>query len=141
MLAGSQYDRIDFLDLKPDDLYFRKIGDNLVIISKKRAQNRVTVLEHFRDNGNTAARIDEIRFVDGTKLDYAAINRLVQKNSSGNAASADSVRRGNLFVSDAAHQAQQINQAIAALNGQAQPLHALAIPDEKQPLLTTVNPY
>ena len=141
MLAGSQYDRIDFLDLKPDDLYFRKIGDNLVIISKKRAQNRVTVLEHFRDNGNTAARIDEIRFVDGTKLDYAAINRLVQKNSSGNAASADSVRRGNLFASDAAHQAQQINQAIAALNGQAQPLHALAIPDEKQPLLTTVNPY
>ena len=141
MLAGSQYDRIDFLDLKPDDLYFRKIGDNLVIISKKHAQNRVTVLSHFRDNGNTAARIDEIRFVDGTKLDYAAINRLVQKNSSGNAASADSVRRGNLFASDAAHQAQQINQAIAALNGQAQPLHALAIPDEKQPLLTTVNPY
>ena len=141
MLAGSQYDRIDFLDLKPDDLYFRKVGDNLVIISKKHAQNRVTVLSHFRDNGNTAARIDEIRFVDGTKLDYAAINRLVQKNSSGNAASADSVRRGNLFASDAAHQAQQINQAIAALNGQAQPLHALAIPDEKQPLLTTVNPY
>ena len=141
MLAGSQYDRIDFVDLKPDDLYFRKVGDNLVIISKKHAQNRVTVLSHFRDNGNTAARIDEIRFVDGTKLDYAAINRLVQKNSSGNAASADSVRRGNLFASDAAHQAQQINQAIAALNGQAQPLHALAIPDEKQPLLTTVNPY
>ena len=141
MLAGSQYDRIDFLDLKPDDLYFRKVGDNLVIINKKHAQNRVTVLSHFRDNGNTAARIDEIRFVDGTKLDYAAINRLVQKNSSGNAASADSVRRGNLFASDAAHQAQQINQAIAALNGQAQPLDALAMPDEKQPLLTTVNPY
>jgi len=140
MLAGSQYDRIDFLDLKPDDLYFRKIGDNLVIISKKRAQNRVTVLEHFRDNGNTAARIDEIRFVDGTKLDYAAINRLVQKNSSGNAASADSVRRGNLFASDAAHQAQQINQAIAALNGQAQPLDALAMPDlQPRPLLAAGN--
>ena len=56
MLAGSQYDRIDFVDLKPDDLYFRKVGDNLVIISKKHAQNRVTVLSHFRDNGNTAAR-------------------------------------------------------------------------------------
>ena len=140
MLAGSQYDRIDFLDLKPDDLYFRKVGDNLVIISKKHAQNRVTVLSHFRDNGNTAARIDEIRFVDGTKLDYAAINRLVQKNSSGNAASADSVRRGNLFASDAAHQAQQINQAIAALNGQAQPLDALAMPDlQPRPLLAAGN--
>ena len=141
MLVGSQYDRIDFVDLKPDDLYFRKVGDNLVIISKKHAQNRVTVLSHFRDNGNTAARIDEIRFVDGTKLDYAAINRLVQKNSSGNAASADSERRGNLFASDAAHQTQQINQAIAALNGQAQPLHALAIPDEKHPVLAAVNLY
>ena len=141
MLAGSQYDRIDFLDLKPDDLYFRKVGDNLVIISKKRAQNRVTILEHFRDNGNTAARIDEIRFVDGTKLDYTSINHLVQQNSSGNATNADSERRGNLFAPDAAHQAQQMNQAMAALNGRAQPLHALAIPDEKQPLLAAVNPY
>jgi len=141
MLAGSQYDRIDFVDLKPDDLYFRKVGDNLVIISKKHAQNRVTVLSHFRDNGNTAARIDEIRFANGTKLDYTSINHLVQQNSSGNATNADSERRGNLFASDAAHQAQQMNQAMAALNGHAQPLHALAIPDEKQPLLTTVNPY
>lgn len=124
MKPGSQYDRIDFLDLTLADLVWQKAGHNLIITSKKHVHNRVTVLDHFRDKGNTAARIDEIRLADGTTLDYDAINRLVQ---AGRALPRNA-------HSTTAQQAQQMTQAMATFNS-AQPLDALAVPDIRQPLL------
>ena len=133
MLFGSQYDRIDFIDLQQKDLIFRRVGDDLLLVSKKRANNQVTVLDHFRDNGKTAARIDEIRFADGSTLDYDAINRLVQSNN--NPPRANLVQ--DRYAAEAARQAQVMMQAMAASG--AQPLDKLMTPDNP-PLVPTLLP-
>ncbi len=136
MLFGSQYDRIDFTDLQQQDLIFRRVGDNLLLVSKKRANNQVTVLDHFRDNGKTAARIDEIRFADGSTLDYDAINKLVQSNN--NPPRANLVQ--DRYAAEAARQAQVLTQAMAASG--AQPLDNLMTPDNPPvpPLLPNLKP-
>ena len=79
MPFGNQHDIIHFIDLNKTDLIFQKTNDHLVLISKKHIENQVIVQKYFENNGNTAARIDEIRFADGSTLDYEAINKLVQQ--------------------------------------------------------------
>ena len=138
MLFGSQYDRIDFTDLQQQDLIFRRSGNNLLLVSKKHANNQVTVLDHFRDNGKTAARIDEIRFADGSRLDYDAINKLVQQPA-GNLPRANLVQ--DRYAANAARQAQVLTQAMAASG--AQPLDNLMTPDNPPlmpPLLSNLKP-
>ncbi|WP_298046550.1 putative Ig domain-containing protein [uncultured Cardiobacterium sp.] len=132
MLFGSQYDRIDFTDLQQQDLIFRRSGNNLLLVSKKHANNQVTVLDHFRDNGKTAARIDEIRFADGSRLDYDAVNRLVQQPT-GNLPRANLVQ--DRYAANAARQAQMLTQAMAASG--AQPLDNLMMTPDNPPLMPT----
>ncbi|WP_083826191.1 calcium-binding protein [Cardiobacterium valvarum] len=135
---GDQFDRIDFTDLQQQDLIFRRSGNNLLLVSKKHANNQVTVLDHFRDNGKTAARIDEIRFADGSRLDYDAINRLVQSNNNPSRANLVHDR----YAADAARQAQVMTQAMAA-SGSGQPLDNLMAPYNPPlvpPLFSNFNP-
>jgi len=121
----ERHDSIDFSDMNRSDFDIRREGNNLVLHSKD-GKNQITVTNHFFNGW----QIDSIRFADGTTLDHGAINSAV---------STQNAPRGN-YMHPAA-QALQMNQMIASLNNQAQPLHALAIPDEKQPLLAAVNPY
>lgn len=121
----GRHDSIDFSDMNRSDFDIRREGNNLVLHSKD-GKNQITVTNHFFNGW----QIDSIRFADGTTLDHGAINSAV---------STQNAPRGN-YMHPAA-QALQMNQMIASLNNQAQPLHALAIPDEKQPLLAAVNPY
>ena len=135
---GDQFDRIDFTDLQQQDLIFRRSGNNLLLVSKKYANNQVTVLDHFRDNGKTAARIDEIRFADGSRLYYDAINKLVQQPA-GNPPRANLVQ--DRYAANAARQAQVMMQAMAASG--AQPLDNLMTPDNPPlvpPLLSNLKP-
>ena len=92
-------------------------------------------MDHFRDNGKTAARIDEIRFADGSSLDYDAINKLVQQPA-GNPPRANFVQ--DRYATDAARQAQVLTQAMAASG--AQPLDNLMTPDNP-PLVPPLLPH
>jgi len=121
----GRHDSIDFSDMNRSDFDIRREGNNLVLHSKD-GKNQITVTNHFFNGW----QIDSIRFADGTTLDHGAINSAV---------STQNAPRGN-YMHPAA-QALQMNQMIASLNNQAQPLHALAIPDEKHPVLAAVNPY
>ena len=121
----KRYDSIVFSDMKRSDFDIRRAGNNLVLRSKD-GKGQITVTNHFFNGW----QIDSIRFADGTTLNYNTINSLTGTQNAP---------RGN-YMHPAA-QVLQMNQAAASLNSQAQPLDALAIPDEKQPLLTTVNPY
>ena len=121
----GRHDSIDFSEMNRSDFDIRREGNNLVLRSKD-GKDQITVTNHFFNGW----QIDSIRFADGTTLDHGAINSAV---------STQNAPRGN-YMPPAA-QALQMNQMIASLNSQAQPLHALAIPDEKQPLLSAVNPY
>jgi len=121
----GRHDSIDFSEMNRSDFDIRREGNNLVLRSKD-GKDQITVTNHFFNGW----QIDSIRFADGTTLDHGAINGAV---------STQNAPRGN-YMPPAA-QALQMNQMIASLNSQAQPLNALAIPDEKQPLLSAVNPY
>ena len=138
MPFSNQHDIIHFIDLNKADLIFQKTNDYLVLISKKHIENQVIVQKYFENNGNTAARIDEIRFADGSSLDYDAINKLVQQPASN-------LPRANLvqdrYAANAARQAQVQTQAMAASG--AQPLDNLMTPDNPPlmpPLLSNLKP-
>ena len=120
----GRHDSIDFSDMNRSDFDIRREGNNLVLHSKD-AKNQITVTNHFFNGW----QIDSIRFADGTTLDHDAINSAV---------SAQNAPQGNYM--EPAAQALQMNQAIASLNGQAQPLDALATPDlQPRPLLAAGN--
>ncbi len=107
------------------DVDIRREGGNLVLRSKD-GKDQITVTNHFFNGW----QIDSIRFADGTALDHDAINSLANTRNAP---------RGNYM--EPAAQALQMNQAIASLNSQAQPLDALATPDlQPRPLLAAGNP-
>ena len=138
MPFSNQHDIIHFIDLNKADLIFQKTNDYLVLISKKHIENQVIVQKYFENNGNTAARIDEIRFADGSTLDYDAVNRLVQQPT-GNPPRANLVQ--DRYAANAARQAQVLTQAMAASG--AQPLDNLMTPDNPPlmpPLLSNLKP-
>ena len=120
----GRHDSIDFSDINRSDVDIRREGGNLVLRSKD-GKDQITVTNHFFNGW----QIDSIRFADGTTLDHDAINSAV---------SAQNAPQGNYM--EPAAQALQMNQAIASLNGQAQPLDALATPDlQPRPLLAAGN--
>jgi len=121
----GRHDSIDFSDINRSDVDIRREGGNLVLRSKD-GKDQITVTNHFFNGW----QIDSIRFADGTTLDHDAINSLANTRNAP---------RGNYM--EPAAQALQMNQAIASLNGQAQPLDALATPDlQPRPLLAAGNP-
>ena len=121
----GRHDSIDFTDMNRSDFDIRREGGNLVLRSKD-GKDQITVTNHFFNGW----QIDSIRFADGTALDHEAINSLANTRNAP---------RGNYM--DPAAQALQMNQAIASLNSQAQPLDALATPDlQPRPLLAAGNP-
>ena len=121
----GRHDSIDFSDMNRSDFDIRREGGNLVLRSKD-GKDQITVTNHFFNGW----QIDSIRFADGTTLDHDAINSAV---------STQNAPRGNYM--DPAAQVLQMNQAIASLGGQAQPLDALATPDlQPRPLLAAGNP-
>ena len=121
----GRHDSIDFSDINRSDVDIRREGGNLVLRSKD-GKDQITVTNHFFNGW----QIDSIRFADGTALDHEAINSLANTRNAP---------RGNYM--EPAAQALQMNQAIASLNGQAQPLDALATPDlQPRPLLAAGNP-
>ena len=121
----GRHDSIDFSDINRSDVDIRREGGNLVLRSKD-GKDQITVTNHFFNGW----QIDSIRFADGTTLDHDAINSAV---------SAQNAPQGNYM--EPAAQALQMNQAIASLNSQAQPLDALATPDlQPRPLLAAGNP-
>ena len=121
----GRHDSIDFTDMNRSDVDIRREGGNLVLRSKD-GKDQITVTNHFFNGW----QIDSIRFADGTALDHDAINSLANTRNAP---------RGNYM--EPAAQALQMNQAIASLNSQAQPLDALATPDlQPRPLLAAGNP-
>ena len=121
----GRHDSIDFSDINRSDVDIRREGGNLVLRSKD-GKDQITVTNHFFNGW----QIDSIRFADGTALDHEAINSLANTRNAP---------RGNYM--EPAAQALQMNQAIASLNSQAQPLDALATPDlQPRPLLAAGNP-
>jgi len=121
----GRHDSIDFSDINRSDVDIRREGGNLVLRSKD-GKDQITVTNHFFNGW----QIDSIRFADGTTLDHDAINSLANTRNAP---------RGNYM--EPAAQALQMNQAIASLNGQAQPLDALATPDlQPRPLLAAGHP-
>ena len=121
----GRHDSIDFSDINRSDVDIRREGGNLVLRSKD-GKDQITVTNHFFNGW----QIDSIRFADGTTLDHDAINSLTNTQNAP---------QGNYM--EPAAQALQMNQAIASLNGQAQPLDALATPDlQPRPLLAAGNP-
>ena len=123
--GARRHDSIDFSDMNRSDFDIRREGNNLVLRSKD-GNNQITVTNHFQPGW----QIDGIRFADGMTLDHNAINSLT---------GAQNPPQGN--YTDPATQALQMNQAIASLNSQAQPLDALATPDlQPRPLLAAGNP-
>ena len=123
--GARRHDSIDFSDMNRSDFDIRREGNNLVLRSKD-GKDQITVTNHFLSGW----QIDSIRFADGITLDYNAINTLV---------STQNPPQGN--YTNPAAQALQMNQAIASLNSQAQPLDALATPDlQPRPLLAAGNP-
>ena len=121
----GRHDSIDFSDINRSDVDIRREGGNLVLRSKD-GKDQITVTNHFFNGW----QIDSIRFADGTTLNHDAINSAV---------STPNAPRGN--YTHPAAQALQMNQAIASLNSQAQPLDALATPDlQPRPLLAAGNP-
>ena len=135
---NEQHDRIEFSNFLLKDIILQRNNDNLYLISKKQQSNTVIIYHHFENNGNTAYRIDEIRFADGSSLDYNAINRLVQQPT-GNLPRANLVQ--DRYAADAARQAQVLTQAMAASG--AQPLDNLMTPDNPPlmpPLLSNLKP-
>ena len=123
--GARRHDSIDFSDMNRSDFDIRREGNNLVLRSKD-GNNQITVTNHFQPGW----QIDGIRFADGMTLDHNAINSLT---------GAQNPPQGN--YTDPATQALQMNQAIASLNSQAQPLDALATPDlQPRPLLAPGNP-
>ena len=123
--GARRHDSIDFSDMNRSDFDIRREGNNLVLRSKD-GNNQITVTNHFQPGW----QIDNIRFADGTALDHDAINSLTNTQNPP---------QGNYM--DPAAQALQMNQAIASLNSQAQPLDALATPDlQPRPLLAAGNP-
>ena len=122
---GSRYDSIVFSDMNRDDFDIYRENTSLVLRSKD-GKDQITVRNHFQ----LSWQIDSIRFADGTTLNHDAINSAV---------STPNAPRGN--YTHPAAQALQMNQAIASLNSQAQPLDALATPDlQPRPLLAAGNP-
>ena len=122
---GSRHDSIVFSDMNRDDFDIYRENTSLVLRSKD-GKDQITVRNRFL----LSWQIDSIRFADGTTLDHDAINSAV---------SAQNAPQGNYM--EPAAQALQMNQAIASLNGQAQPLDALATPDlQPRPLLAAGNP-
>ena len=125
--AGLRHDAIVFSDMNISDFDIFRERTNLVLRSKD-GKDQVVVRNHF--NLYKGWQIDSIRFADGRVLDESAINALV---------STQHAPQMN-YVHPAA-QALQMNQAIASLNSQAQPLDALATPDlQPRPLLAAGNP-
>ena len=123
--GARRHDSIDFSDMNRSDFDIRREGNNLVLRSKD-GNNQITVTNHFQPGW----QIDGIRFADGMTLDHNAINSLT---------GAQNPPQGN--YTDPAAQALQMNQAIASLNSQAEPLDALATPDlQPRPLLAAGNP-
>ena len=123
--GARRHDSIDFSDMNRSDFDIRREGNNLVLRSKD-GNNQITVTNHFQPGW----QIDSIYFADGMTLDHDAINSLT---------GAQNPPQGN--YTDPAAQALQMNQAIASLNSQAQPLDALATPDlQPRPLLAAGNP-
>ena len=123
--GARRHDSIDFSDMNRSDFDIRREGNNLVLRSKD-GNNQITVTNHFQPGW----QIDSIYFADGMTLDHDAINSLT---------GAQNPPQGN--YTDPAAQALQMNQAIASLNSQAQPLDALAVPDlQPRPLLAAGNP-
>ena len=121
----GRHDSIDFTDMNRSDFDIRREGGNLVLRSKD-GKDQITVTNHFFNGW----QIDSIRFADGTTLDHDAINSLANTRNAP---------QGNYM--EPAAQALQMNQAIASLNSQAQPLDALATPDlQPRPLLAAGNP-
>ena len=122
---GSRHDSIVFSDMNRDDFDIYRENTSLVLRSKD-GKDQITVRNHFL----LSWQIDSIRFADGTTLDHDAINSLTNTQNAP---------QGNYM--EPAAQALQMNQAIASLNGQAQPLDALATPDlQPRPLLAAGNP-
>ena len=122
---GSRHDSIVFSDMNRDDFDIYRENTSLVLRSKD-GKDQITVRNHFQ----LSWQIDSIRFADGTTLNHDAINSAV---------STPNAPRGN--YTHPAAQALQMNQAIASLNSQAQPLDALATPDlQPRPLLAAGNP-
>ena len=122
--GARRHDSIDFSDMNRSDFDIRREGNNLVLRSKD-GNNQITVTNHFQPGW----QIDSIYFADGMTLDHDAINSLT---------GAQNPPQGN--YTDPAAQALQMNQAIASLNSQAQPLDALATPDlQPRPLLAAGN--
>ncbi|MDO5090583.1 MAG: calcium-binding protein, partial [Cardiobacteriaceae bacterium] len=117
---ANRHDRIIFSELNRADLDIRREGNNL-ILHDKNGNGHITVQNHFINGWH----IDDIRFADGTTLDYDAINQLVQGIGRALPRSVNSA---------SAQQAQQMTQAMATFNS-AQPLDALGLPDIRQPLL------
>ena len=125
--AGLRHDAIVFSDMNISDFDIFRERTNLVLRSKD-GKDQVVVRNHF--NLYKGWQIDSIRFADGRVLDESAINALV---------STQHAPQMN-YVHPAA-QALQMNQAIASLNSQAQPLDALAVPDlQPRPLLAAGSP-
>lgn len=125
--SAGRHDRIAFSELNLADLDIRRESNNL-ILRDKNGNGQITVQNHFVNGWH----IDDIRFADGSTLDYDAINRLVQ--GAGNT-TRGAFRRVD---STSVQQVQQMTQAMASFDG-VQPLDALAVPEIRQPLLAVHN--
>ncbi|STR00259.1 Cyclolysin [Kingella potus] len=68
---------------KQSDFHFTRSSNDLVIYAKN-GSDRLTVLNYFEEDGNSAYRIDSIEFADGGRLNVEAVKALVQKGTAGN---------------------------------------------------------
>ena len=135
-ISKDRMDTLVFTNLKREDVTITRNGNHL-IIKDCHSNNQVTVQHHFNPNGGNIHCIDEIRFADGSTLDYDAINRLVQSNNNPPRANLAQDR----YAAEAARQAQVMMQAMAASG--AQPLDKLMTPDNPPlvpPLLPNLKP-
>lgn len=78
--GSNGIDTIRFTAHTQNELNFRRSGSDLVI-EAKQGEDRVTVQNYFSGESYTT---DAVAFSDGSKLDKAAVNKLVQQGSEQN---------------------------------------------------------
>ncbi|MBE0484227.1 MAG: hypothetical protein IBX52_12080, partial [Bacterioplanes sp.] len=77
-------DAIVFADgIVPDEIRMTRSGNNL-ILTLAGSIDRITVANYFRSDGDSAYKLEEIRFADGTVWDIAQVKVMVMQGTEGN---------------------------------------------------------
>jgi len=81
--GSDKTDAIEFSGgIMPSDIRVMRLGDNLVL-ALLGSNDQITVLDYFHNDRNSAVKLEEVRFADGTVWDIATVKALYLAGTSG----------------------------------------------------------